>query len=353
MRLAVLAPAPAARDATWRPLLEAFAGRGNDVLVLEPGADDRPAPEGCARRAYRDLFELKSFAPEIAKADAVLVASGLDDGAVVGRWARRTATGAKVFYDVDAPATLAEIERGAPVRDEGADDYDLYLSDTGGPILSRLEQGVPARAARTLYRSVDTGAYRPCERPLKWDLGYIGGFDPERQAAVERLLIEPARRAPSRTFVIAGSGYPDAERWPANIERLEDVPAASRPAFYAACRFTLNAARADRAEAGFSPGAGLFEAAACGAAMIAEPWPGLSCLFAPGREIQTARTPDEGVRLLFWSSELERRRMADAARRKVVAHHSAERRAEQLEDLLHDACEGRARSAWAGLRAAV
>src|SRR3569623_317455 len=130
MRLAVLAPAPAARDATWRPLLEAFAGRGNDVLVLEPGADARPAPAGCARRAYR-----------------------------------------------------------------------------------------------------------PCERPLKWDLGYIGGFDPERQAAVERLLIEPARRAPSRTFVIAGSGYPGAERWPANIERLEDVPAASRPAFYAACRF--------------------------------------------------------------------------------------------------------------------
>src|SRR3569623_639000 len=247
MRLAVLAPAPAARDATWRPLLEAFAGRGNDVLVLEPGADDRPAPEGCARRAYRDLFELKSFAPETAKADAVLVASGLDDGAVVGRWARRTATGAKVFYDVDAPATLAEIERGAPVRDEGADDYDLYLSDTGGPILSRLEQGVPARAARTLYRSVDTGAYRPCERPLKWDLGYIGAYDRDRQAAVERLLIEPARRAPSRTFVIAGSGYPDAERWPANIERLEDVPAASRPAFYAACRFTLNAARADPA----------------------------------------------------------------------------------------------------------
>lgn len=353
MRLAVLAPPPAARDATWRPLLEAFAGRGNDVLVLEPGYSDQEPPEGCERLAYRDLFELKSFAPAVANADAVLVASNLDDGAVVGRWARRTATGAKVFYDVDAPATLAEIERGEPVRDEGAGDYDLYLSDTGGPILSRLERGVQARAARTLYRSVDTETFQPCQRPLKWDLGYIGAYDADREAVIERLLIEPARRAPRRTFVIAGSGYGDAGRWPANIERLGEVPEASRPAFYAACRFILNTARPDRAEAGFSPGAGLFEAAACGAAMIAEPWPGLSSLFAPGREIHTARTADEVVRLLFWSPELERRRMADAARRKVVAHHSAERRAEQLEDLLHDACEGRARSAWAGLRAAV
>ncbi len=72
----------------------------------------------------------------------------------------------------------------------------------------------------------------------------------DRQPTLERLLIEPARRAPHQRFAVAGPQYPADIDWPANVERLEHVPPADHAAFYAASRFTLNVTRADMIEAG-------------------------------------------------------------------------------------------------------
>ena len=61
---------------------------------------------------------------------------------------------------------------------------------------------------------------------------------------------------------MAGPQYPAEIEWPANVERLEHVPPADHPAFYASSRFTLNVTRADMVRAGHSPSVRLFEAAA-------------------------------------------------------------------------------------------
>ena len=50
-------------------------------------------------------------------------------------------------------------------------------------------------------------------------------------------------------------------RWPDNVERIEHLPPADHPAFYAASRFALNVTRADMIAAGWSPSVRLFEAA--------------------------------------------------------------------------------------------
>ena len=126
--------------------------------------------------------------------------------------------------------------------------FDLYLSFTGGPTLTRLEQRVRRRRrARALYCSVDPDAVLPGARgDARWDLGYLGTYSDDRQPALERLLLEPARRRPSGRFVVAGPQYPDDDRaGRANVERIEHLAPAHHRAFYSAQRFTLNVTRAD------------------------------------------------------------------------------------------------------------
>ncbi|HYZ32354.1 MAG TPA: glycosyltransferase, partial [Crenalkalicoccus sp.] len=246
---------------TWRALLRAFTARGHEVLFLERDqpwyAANRDLPEpGCCRFAlYRDRAELARWQAEITAADAVIVTSYAPEGVALGRWVRRTARGAAVFYDIDTPVTLAKLARGdyEYLAPELIPAYDLYLSFTGGPTLELLAQRYGARLPRVLYCSVDAEAYRPLDVPLRWDLSYVGTYSEDRQPALESLLIEPARRAPDLRFVVAGPQYPAGIAWPANVERLDHVPPGDHPAFYAASRFTLNVTRADMIRAGYSP----------------------------------------------------------------------------------------------------
>lgn len=82
------------------------------------------------------------------------------------------------------------------------------------------------------------------------------------------------------------------------MERIDHVPPADHPAFYAASRFTLNATRADMIKAGWSPSVRLFEAGACATPIILDRWDGLDDLFAPGREIILAESADEMIAAL-------------------------------------------------------
>ena len=187
--------------------------------------------------------------------------------------------------------------------------------------------------ACALYCSVDAEAYRPLEREKSWDLSYLGTYSPDRQPTLERLLLEPARRAPDKRFCVAGPQYPADIAWPDNVERLEHVPPADHAAFYAQSRFTLNVTRADMIAAGFSPSVRLFEAAACATPIISDRWNGLSTLLEPGREIILADDPDAVLTALAGDGPA----MGQAARRRVLAEHTATHRAAELEAYLFEA----------------
>ena len=266
-------------------------------------------------------------------ADAVMVGSYVPEGAAVGAWSQQTARGITAFYDIDTPVTLARLAAGDAeyLTAELVPGYDLYLSFTGGPTLERIMRRYGAPAARALYCSVDAEAYRPQTQARRWDLSYLGTYSEDRQPALERLLVEPARRAPQLRFCVAGAQYPEGIDWPANVERLEHVPPAEHPAFYAASRFTLNVTRADMVCAGYSPSVRLFEAAACGTPIVSDVWDGLGALFRPGREIVLARGPDAVLDVLLRLGEPARRAMAAAARARILAAHTAEHRAAELE----------------------
>lgn len=323
---------------TYRALLRAFAARGHQILFLERDVPwyaahrDLIWTEYCRLAFYRSVEELGTWREAIAEADAVIVGSYVPDGIAVGRLVTSLAGGATAFYDIDTPVTLASVERGdcAYLDRDLIRTYDLYLSFTGGPTLTRLEQDLGAKAARALYCSVDPADYRPLAVEPRYDLGYLGTYSDDRQPTLEKLLIEPARRLPEKRFVVAGAQYPADIAWPENVTRLEHVGPADHPAFYAAQRFTLNVTRADMIRAGWSPSVRLFEAGACGVPIISDRWPGLGEIFEDGRDIVTAGSSDDVVALLNAPHD-DAKAIGTAGRARVLAGHSAAHRAAELD----------------------
>jgi spore maturation protein CgeB len=333
---------------TYRALLKAFAARGHRVLFLEREvpwyADHRDLtdPDFCRLEFFADLADLERHRGAVAQADAVVVGSYVPEGVAVGRWAQATARGATAFYDIDTPVTLAKLERGdfEYLSPDLIPGYNVYLSFTGGPTLERIMERYGAPAAEALYCSVDPDAYPPLDRPKRWDLSYLGTYSPDRQPTLERLLLEPARRAPHLRFVVAGPQYPAAIDWPSNVERIDHVPPGDHPAFYAASRFTLNVTRSDMIAAGYSPSVRLFEAAACGTPILSDIWDGIETILTPAQEIVLARDPGHVLEVLLHWPESRARSLAEAARRRVLAAHTSVHRAQELETFLLRALSG-------------
>ena len=326
---------------TYRALLKAFAARGHEVLFLERDVPwyakqrDLADPDWCSLCFYADVNDLARFTPEIADADAVIVGSYVPDGVAVGYFVQETA-GLTAFYDIDTPVTLTKLARGdfEYLSPDLIPGYDLYLSFTGGPTLTRLEREFGSPAARALYCSVDADAYRPADVLKRWDLSYLGTYSPDRQPTLERLLIEPARARPDLRFVVAGPQYPADIDWPENVERIDHLAPADHAAFYTASRWTLNVTRADMIAAGWSPSVRLFEAAACATPIISDVWDGLGTLFEPGREIILARGPGDVIAAL---ENGDAPAIGEAARARALAAHTATHRAAELERYLQEA----------------
>jgi spore maturation protein CgeB len=322
----------------YRALLRALRRRGHDVLFLERDvrwyAENRDFDAPFVR-LYGSVEELRAgLTTRVAEADLVVVGSYVPEGVAVVEWALAEAGGAVAFWDIDTPVTVAKLEAGDEeyLSRDLVPRFDLYLSFTGGPLLERIETELGAQRARPFYCMADVDTYRPVETPERWLLGYLGTYSADRQPLLERLLLEPARALPARRFAVAGPQYPPELEWPANVERREHLAPAEHPSFYASQRFTLNVTRAAMASAGWSPSVRLFEAAACGVPAVSDAWPGLDCFFEPGKEILVARSAGEVVEALSEIAPDEARAMGAAARRRVLAEHTPDRRAEELEE---------------------
>jgi spore maturation protein CgeB len=148
---------------------------------------------------------------------------------------------------------------------------------------------------------------------------------------LQELLCAPARQLAKRKFIVAGPQYPATVEWPRNVRRIAHLSPRWHAEFYSASRFTLNVTRRDMALAGYSPSVRLFEAAACGTALISDNWPGLDSFFLPGKEILLPATPDDVVRYLTELSEAETRVVGEAAQERALHEHTSEHRAAEFE----------------------
>jgi spore maturation protein CgeB len=337
---------------TYRGLVRELCRRGHDVLFLERDVPyyaqnrDLPAPPFGRTELYATLEELQDrFAETVAQADAVIVGSYVPDGVRVGDWVLRSGGGARVFYDIDTPITISALVAGVSTYIEARQVplYDLYLSFTTGPLIQRIQSELGAARVRPLCCSADVENYFTETLEPRWDLGYLGTYSADRQPALERLLIDPARALPGGRFAVAGPQYPPLD-WPPNVERRDHVPPHEHRAFYRAQRFTLNITRSAMLGAGYSPSIRLFEAGACATPIISDDWPGLEEFFVPGRELFVARNGADVLRLLRDVPEEERILVGRRGQRRVLEQHTAAHRAEALEGYLAELHSAEARS---------
>ena len=304
---------------------QSFYAQNRDLTALPGGGElvlypdwATVAPRASAALRDADVAVVTSYCPDAQDASALL----------------RGARALSCFYDLDTPVTLARHAAGEAVDYLGADGlaaYDIVLSYTGGEALDALKTALGARHVVPIYGSVDPALHRPAapaagRRAL---LSYLGTYAADRQAALEALFVEPARRLPGDKFVIAGAQYPEQFPWTPNTWFVRHLPPSEHAAFYGASRMTLNVTRAAMARMGYCPSGRLFEAAACGTPIMTDAWNGLDQFFTPGEEILVARdTADALAALALPDATLDA--IARRARERTLAEHTARQRAREM-----------------------
>jgi spore maturation protein CgeB len=330
---------------TYRSLIRGLVARGHRVLFLERDAPwyaenrDQPQVPGAATEIYHEYQDLvQRFESQVRNAALTVVGSYVPEGVRIGQWVNSIAKGKTAFYDIDTPVTLSKLEAGDEeyISKSLIGRYDAYFSFTAGPALQTIERDYGSPMARALYCSVDPEHYRPMSIPARWDLGYLGTYSADRQPALNELLVEPARRWTSGRLAVIGPQYPKHIQWPPNVTRTIHLSPREHRAFYAAQRFTLNITREAMKRTGYSPSVRLFEAGACSTPIISDWWEGLDSILRINEEVLIAEDAESILRILHELPDDRRSVIARAARRRILAEHTAEKRAIQLESYLKE-----------------
>ncbi|HEY0437076.1 MAG TPA: glycosyltransferase, partial [Phenylobacterium sp.] len=253
----------------------------------------------------------------------------------------------RIFWDVDAPATLAELAAGqAPALARALPHLDMVLTYGGGPPVIAAYQRAGARQCRPIYNALDPTTHHPVPAEPRYagDLNFLANRLPDREARVERFFVEPAAALPDRRFLLGGSGWDD-KPMPANVRRVGHVGTGDHNAFNASPLAVLNVARDSMADVGFSPATRVFEAAGAGACLITDAWEGIELFLRPDEEVLVARDGQDVAEHLQRLTPDRARAIGEAARQRVLAEHTYARRAAEVDHLLrHELARLRERS---------
>ncbi|MCA1499845.1 MULTISPECIES: glycosyltransferase [unclassified Bradyrhizobium] len=337
----------------WRGLCKHLARSGHSVVFFErdvpyySGARDLYELPGGALRLFANWDDVRQAASaEVRDADVAIVTSYCPDAIAATELILAEDRAVPVFYDLDTPVTLARLIAGEAVPyigPRGLRDFALVLSFTGGPhVADEFRNRLGARDTRPLYGHVDTDIHHPVapQPHYRADLSYLGTYSEDRQHTLEALFVAPARARQDLRFLIGGAQYPDDFPWSPNIYFVRHLPPSEHAPFFASSRLTLNVTRRAMAEMGWCPSGRLFEAAACGAPLLSDDWPGIADFFAPGEEILIARDEHDALAALAMP-DAELRRMALRAYERTMDQHTSDKRARELISMLEQIASSR------------
>ena len=341
----------------YRGILKALAERGWSVTFYEPDAYDRQKhrdidpPDWARVVVYEATPEaMRRVTAEAAAADVVVKASGVgvfDDELLAETVAAARPDALRIFWDVDAPATLAEMRAAPehPVR-RALPQLDLVLTYGGGPPVVEAYRSFGARACHPVYNALDPETHFPVppEPRFAGDLGFLGNRLPDREARVEAFFLDAAARLPEARFLLGGAGW-ETKPMPGNVRYLGHVPTRDHNAFNAAPRAVLNINRESMAEIGFSPPTRVFEAGGAGACLICDAWTGLELFLEPGAEVLVARDGQDIAEELRALTPERARAIGQRALARLLAEHTYAHRGDLVDRTL--------RAALARLRAEV
>jgi spore maturation protein CgeB len=333
----------------YRGLLKALAALGHDITFYEPDVLDRQrhrdiaAPDWCKVVVYQATDSgLRAAVNQAASADVVVKASGVgfaDDALLTETMAASRADALFIWWDVDAPATLAEIrtDRSHPLR-TALSKLDLVLTYGGGDPVVAAYRELGAKDCVPIYNALDPATHHPVAPDDRYaaDLAFLGNRLPDREARVEAFLVQPAEQLPSLRFLLGGAGWQD-RHCPPNIVRVGHVGTELHNAFNVSPRAILNINRASMASTGYSPPTRLFEVAGAGACLITDAWDGIEMFLAPGREVLVARDGSDVVDIMQVLTAERAAAIGQAGRQRILAEHTYDRRAATLQPLLQTA----------------
>ncbi len=332
----------------YRGMLSELAKHGHAITFYEPDAYDRQShrdiepPDYARSVVYAATDEaVRGVIAEAAVADVVVKASGVGvyDDLLVTELPRAARTGAiTIFWDVDAPATLAEMRSAPdhPVR-RALPGLDLVLTYGGGPPVIAAYEALGARRCVPVYNALDPAThFRTAPDPsFATDLAFLGNRLPDREARVEHFFLEPAAATPERRFLIGGSGWGD-KPMSGNVRQLGHVPTRDHNALNSSAHAVLNISRDSMADMGYSPATRVFEAAGAGACLVTDAWTGVEMFLQPDTEVLVARDGRDVAEHLRALTPERARAIGEAAQRRVLAGHTYARRALAVDALLRE-----------------
>lgn len=330
----------------YRGIISDLHRRGHAVTFYEPDAFDRQQhrdidpPDWARVVVYPATIEAaRGVMAEAAVADVVVKASGVgvfDEALLDGVMAAARPDAIRLFWDVDAPATLAEL-RAAPDHPmhRALPGLDLVFTYGGGPPVIAAYEGFGARRCIPIYNALDPATHHPVppEPRFAADLSFLGNRLPDREARVEDFFLDAAARLPGRSFLIGGNGWGD-KAMPANVRHLGHVYTREHNAFNTSPLAVLNIARDSMASVGYSPATRVFEAAGAGACLITDAWVGLEMFLAEGTEVLVARDGAEVAAHVEGLTPERAHLIGTAARARILAQHTYERRGAEVDVIL-------------------
>ena len=333
----------------YRGLLRDLAGRGHDITFFEPDAFGRQQhrdiePPDWARVVVWPATSdgLRDVLAEAGAADVVVKASGVgvfDTELLEGVVANARPGALRLFWDVDAPATLAELRADAshPLH-RALTLLDMVLTYGGGPPVIEAYEGFGARRCVPVYNALDPATHHPAAPDARFaaDLSFLGNRLPDREARVEEFFLRAAALRPERRFLIGGNGW-ETKGMPGNVRHLGHVFTRDHNAFNCSSAAVLNIARDSMAQVGYSPATRVFEAAGAGACLITDAWVGVEQFLQPDQEVLVARDGQDVAEHLAALTPERARAIGEAGRQRVLAEHTYTRRGAQVDALLREA----------------
>ncbi|MDX3911087.1 MAG: glycosyltransferase [Sphingobium sp.] len=330
----------------YRGILSELANRGHDITFYEPDAFDRQQhrdidpPEWARVVVYPATVEaLRNVMAEAAQADVVVKASGVgvfDDELLEGLLKSAAPHAIRIFWDVDAAATLDEMRAGPDhaVR-RALPDLDMVLTYGGGDPVIDAYRSFGARTCIPVYNALDPSSHFPVppDPDFQCDLAFLGNRLPDRESRVEEFFLRAAAMLPDRSFLIGGNGW-ESKAMPANVRHRGHVYTAQHNAFNSTPLAVLNVARDSMAHIGFSPATRVFEAAGAAACLITDAWEGIEMFLTPDEEVLVARDGQDVADHLATLTPERARQIGQAALERVKTEHTYALRGAQVDAIL-------------------
>ncbi|MGR6328139.1 CgeB family protein [Sphingomonas sp. XXL09] len=330
----------------YRGILKALHARGHDITFYEPDAFDRQqhrdieAPPYAKSVVYPATVDaLNDVLAEAATADVVIKANGVgvfDAELLEGIVRHARADAIRIFWDVDAAATLDEMRADAshPVR-RALPDLDMVLTYGGGPPVVDAYRGFGAAQCVPVYNALDPETHHPVRHDERFacDLAFLGNRLPDRESRVEEFFLKPAALLPEQHFLIGGNGW-ESKAMPGNVRHRGHVYTAEHNAFNCTPRAVLNVARDSMAHVGFSPATRVFEAAGAAACLITDAWEGIEQFLQPDAEVLVARDGQDVAEHLATLTPERAAAIGQAALARVLRDHTYDLRGAEVDALL-------------------